>query len=239
MSTAAAARIRRPCTFGDLRATINCQPAELLYVINAFRKAGCSFLMPEETEEIKDTTPIDVSHEALIRQWSKMKTAEGGKGWLEKEKQDAETWRSLAGETVSFQEDRRYRLSSKQTLRFQTWWKQREPSLAWVCRYWRDATSTFSDALRTDPTKRQKTLAIRPWILAAGVCIATLLLTTVIYQLDSRAQGRYASELEDQNDLLAQKTTELEQQKRELELQKAELVKQTGNWPPRTRPMRC
>ena len=75
--------IRRPCPFGDLSATIGCQPAELLHVINAFRKAGCSFLMPPENTQIKDTDRIDVSHEALIRQWSKMKDA---KRWLEEER---------------------------------------------------------------------------------------------------------------------------------------------------------
>ena len=110
---------------------------------------------------------------------------------------------------------------------FQAWWKQREPSLAWVCRYWRDAASTFSDAQELIQLSARRRWLYVLGILAAGVCIATLLLTTVIYQLDSRAQGRYASELQIQNDLLAQKTTELEQQKQELEHQKTELEQQT------------
>jgi WD40 repeat protein/tetratricopeptide (TPR) repeat protein len=42
---------------------------ELRTVIDKFRISGRSFLMPPITEKLKSATPIDISHESLIRKW--------------------------------------------------------------------------------------------------------------------------------------------------------------------------
>ena len=45
---------------------------ELLTVIDAFRAEGRSFLMPPPAEGLKPDTPIDISHESLIRKWPRL-----------------------------------------------------------------------------------------------------------------------------------------------------------------------
>ena len=47
-------------------------PEELRPILDAFRAPGVSFLTPYAPEPIDDKTPIDISHEALIRCWRKI-----------------------------------------------------------------------------------------------------------------------------------------------------------------------
>ena len=105
--------IRRPCAFRDLCAVASATPEELRPMLEAFRAPGVSFLTPYAPEPIADKTPIDISHEALIRCWRKIGPDENG--WLLREFRDGFLWRNLLFQAENFTEDRSSFLSEATT----------------------------------------------------------------------------------------------------------------------------
>jgi hypothetical protein len=105
--------IRRPLTFHKLCAVTGATPEELRPILDAFRASGVSFLTPYELEPIDERTPIDISHEALIRWWSKIDDRPNG--WLQKEIREGLGWRALLFQAENFLSDRTNVLSAPAT----------------------------------------------------------------------------------------------------------------------------
>src|SRR5207244_231161 len=70
------------------------EKAELLPVIDAFRHADVSFLMPPADVELRDTTVIDLSHESLMRVWSRLRD------WVDEEAKSVGIFRRLSESAV-------------------------------------------------------------------------------------------------------------------------------------------
>jgi tetratricopeptide (TPR) repeat protein len=85
--------IRRQCAFGELCAITRTAPDELRQILDAFRAPSASFLTPYAPAPIDEKTPIDISHEALIRCWRKIGPSENA--WLRKEFRDGLSWRTF------------------------------------------------------------------------------------------------------------------------------------------------
>ena len=85
--------IRRPLAFRKLCAVAGATPDELRPILDAFRAPGVSFITPYDPAPIEDKTPIDISHEALIRCWRRIGAKESG--WLQQEVRDGLRWRAL------------------------------------------------------------------------------------------------------------------------------------------------
>ena len=123
------AAIRRPLTFKKLRAETGATADDLRPILDAFRASGVSFVTPYAPRPIEDKTPIDISHEALIRCWRKINPD----GWLQREILDGLAWRALLDQAEAFAKDRKSFLSEPAT-------EVRGPSLkgrnaAWAARY--------------------------------------------------------------------------------------------------------
>lgn len=125
--------IRRPQAFRDLVAITQSEPDTLRNIIEAFRRDGVSFVTPYGDRPIADNTVIDISHEALIRCWSKL--ADPAHGWLTHEFNDGLIWRSLLVEAEGFGADRRRVLSPATTAERWKWWQHRHVNAAWAQRY--------------------------------------------------------------------------------------------------------
>ena len=96
--------IRRPLAFHELCAVAGATPEELRPILDAFRAPGVSFLTPYAPKPIDDKTPIDISHEALIRCWRRISDKENG--WLQTEIRDGLGWRLLVFQAETFAGDR-------------------------------------------------------------------------------------------------------------------------------------
>jgi energy-coupling factor transporter ATP-binding protein EcfA2 len=105
--------IRRPLTFGHLVAVCDIGADDLRKIIDVFRADGVSFLTPFFPMPIEDKTVIDISHEALIRCWSRI--SDPLNGWLRREFQDGLVWRSLLIDAQAFAQDSRYVLAPAAT----------------------------------------------------------------------------------------------------------------------------
>jgi energy-coupling factor transporter ATP-binding protein EcfA2 len=64
-------RVRRPARLDELEQITGAGRAEILAVIDRFREGGRSFLTMQDGEA--DTAVIDISHEALIRKWDRLR----------------------------------------------------------------------------------------------------------------------------------------------------------------------
>ena len=123
--------IRRPQRFDRLVAVTGTDRETLLGLIDVFRAEGVSFLTPYPPKEITDSDVIDISHEALIRCWSRV--ADPNDGWLQREFQDGLIWRSLLVHAEGFERNRKDVLSPALTEERGRWMEGRPP--AWSERY--------------------------------------------------------------------------------------------------------
>ena len=106
---------------------------KLRAIVDALRRDGVSFLTPYPPQPIADATPIDISHEALIRCWDRLANKQDG--WLKREFDDGLIWRSLVVEAESFRASKRRVLSPATTDERSDWWRERKLNAAWAERY--------------------------------------------------------------------------------------------------------
>jgi hypothetical protein len=78
--------VRRPTSFGELRAVSGATPESLKQVIDHFRP----FLWAPPLAAMRDESVIDITHEALIRQWKLLR------GWAHEEAYAAKFYQRLA-----------------------------------------------------------------------------------------------------------------------------------------------
>ena len=106
---------------------------KLRAIIDALRRDGVSFLTPYPPQPMADATPIDISHEALIRCWDRLSNAQDG--WLKREFDDGLIWRSLLVEARSFERDKRRVLSPATTDERSGWSRDQKLNARWAERY--------------------------------------------------------------------------------------------------------
>jgi WD40 repeat protein len=137
--------IRRPIALRDLCETVAAPASEVVPVIEAFRRQGRSFLMPPADSALTGDTLIDISHESLIRVWTRLSE------WVEAESRSARQYQRLA-ETAMLHEKGKEGLLRDPALQVAlNWRRQNEPNPAWARRYHPD----LSGALEGQEADRQ------------------------------------------------------------------------------------
>ena len=64
--------VRRPTTLGELAGICEATQAEVAGIVEIFRRPGRSFLMPPSTVPLGERSIIDLSHESLMRRWTRL-----------------------------------------------------------------------------------------------------------------------------------------------------------------------
>ena len=140
---------RRPTSVRDIRAITNAKLREIVSVINVFRQEGRSFVLPSARKPLKRETSIDISHESLIRNWTKLK------GWVDREARSANIYRRLV-ETAKLHQHGEAGVLTDLEVQYAVKWKEtNKPNLAWASRYHSDLAAIQ----KSDPetTKREPT----------------------------------------------------------------------------------
>ncbi len=78
--------VRRPTSVEELAAICEAPEAEVIQVIDIFRKSGRSFLTPPPAVALHSQSIVDLSHESLMRCWTRLIT------WAEDEKESARSY---------------------------------------------------------------------------------------------------------------------------------------------------
>jgi tetratricopeptide (TPR) repeat protein len=121
--------IRRPTCLRDICDIANASAAEMIAVIEVFRAAGRSFLMPPAGGPLRPETVIDISHESLIRNWRRLKE------WVKDEAESARIYRRLAGAAMDYKQGAGGLLDDV-TLQYVLKWRDTaKPDPAWGARY--------------------------------------------------------------------------------------------------------
>ncbi len=81
--------IRRPTRLSTLAKMTGATAAQLIAVIDVFRKPSRSFLMPPISETLSPDSVVDISHESLMRVWLRLKA------WADDEAHSARVYRRL------------------------------------------------------------------------------------------------------------------------------------------------
>lgn len=121
--------VRRPTCFDDLLAITGGSADELAAVMRPFRDPSRAFLMPPHGVLLAADTPVDISHESLMRVWDRLQR------WSEEEARSAQSWRRLA-ETAELHCRGEAGLLEPPELDVARAWRARQrPSAAWAERY--------------------------------------------------------------------------------------------------------
>ncbi len=121
--------IRRPMRLADLSAAVWASEEDASAVIDRFRRHDRSFMMPPADRPLTPDTMIDISHESLMRVWTRLR------GWVDEEARSAETYRRVA-ETAALHEQGRAGLWRDPDLSVALSWRENDrPNPTWAARY--------------------------------------------------------------------------------------------------------
>ncbi len=122
---------RAPATASAIRLLAKCREGELDAVVSVFANPDVAFLSRRPIAD-QDDDLLDVSHEALIRQWDRLRR------WTDDEADKVRSFRDLARSAVRWES----RDWSKQFFKkfdelhfWQNWWDRNTPTAEWIERY--------------------------------------------------------------------------------------------------------
>ena len=98
-------------------------------VIDIFRKDGRSFLMPPSFMNLKSESVIDISHEALMRVWTRLE------GWAREEAQSVETFQRITDSAGRHLKKKAGLLISPELDISLDWLNKNKPNSIWAQRY--------------------------------------------------------------------------------------------------------
>jgi hypothetical protein len=180
--------IRHPQTLGNLIAITRTDAATLTRFLAPFRREGASFLTPYADKRLEQNTRVDISHEALIRCWSKISLKT--EGWLDREFEDGLVWRSLLVQARSFRRDASNVLSAATAKERQQWLASRTP--AWAERYggeWEKVEHLVEASVEVAQSRRRRLVRA----VSGALIVLAVMLGVVVWQLDQTNEAIAAS----------------------------------------------
>src|SRR4029453_9367698 len=98
--------VRRLSDLGEVASIAGTSEQIVADVVEHFRQPGCNFLVATPQTPLTGKTTLDISHEALLRQWDRL-----GK-WLDEEAKSAADYCRLEGDARSWQREKKSFLKS-------------------------------------------------------------------------------------------------------------------------------
>lgn len=123
------AGIRRPTKVATIAAISGVNEEEVNRVVDKFREPGRTLLMPPHGVRLDSDTVIDISHESLMRIWTRLKS------WLDEESRAAEMYLKLAESAERFQLGRAGLWKMPDLQLALNWQEENKPTLVWGQRY--------------------------------------------------------------------------------------------------------
>ncbi len=121
--------MRRPCRLGLVAELAEASDEEVISVIDHFRRPGRSFLMPAANIPLNTDSMIELSHESLMRIWSKLET------WVEEEFESASMYKRLSEAAAMYQIGKTGLWRPPDLQLALNWQKKQRPTREWGQRY--------------------------------------------------------------------------------------------------------
>jgi tetratricopeptide (TPR) repeat protein len=189
--------IRRPTRFADLCSIVAADARAVTAVLDPFRAAGRSFLMPPAEVSLEADTLIDISHESLIRGWERLQA------WVAAETEAAKRFGRLRDTAALWEAHRAGLLTEPELDHMLEWWQRDAPTPAWSRVYGGDYDSA-SRFLRESADERAQALlreAVqvaakrRRRLVTTGALVTGLVLMSVL-ALGAWLSSKHAREAE-------------------------------------------
>ena len=190
--------VRRPTSIAELTAITGAAEADVVAVVETFRRPGRSFLMPPASSALTPRAIVDLSHESLMRCWERLI------GWAEEERGAAEFYMRLTRAAAWFAKQSGGLWRNPELELAQQWKDATQPTAAWACRY----DESFDEAMaflerslearaREDAAREAERRAkLRRVEWAAGVLATFLLVSTTLAYLAWRENRRASANLD-------------------------------------------
>lgn len=168
--------IRRPLALGGVRDVCDASDADVRAVVEAYRARTCSFLRPSPELPLTDHSVIDISHEALMRGWNRLKRLLAG------EVEAQRTYGRLSDAADLFATAKGALLIDPALTLNLTWRDAFAPTAAWAKRYGGNFAAAMGFLERSaDDRARQaaarRAASRRRWIVAGSVMTVLVILT--------------------------------------------------------------
>jgi tetratricopeptide (TPR) repeat protein len=120
---------RRPCSVGELAALSETSQEEVIRAVDTFRRPGRSFLMPPADVPLDPQAIVDISHESLMRNWTRLI------GWADEERLSATVYLRVAEAAALFEEGSAGLWRDPELEIGLRWRRETRPTAAWAARY--------------------------------------------------------------------------------------------------------
>lgn len=121
--------VRRPSKLSEICLVTNASQKDVIHVIDVFRLPGRTFLMPPIEEELKADYVIDISHESLMRIWTRLIR------WVKEESNSSELYLRLAQAADLHQQEKTALWRYPELMLALKWREENKPNAAWAKRY--------------------------------------------------------------------------------------------------------
>ena len=176
--------VRSPRRLEEICALTGASEAEVISVIDVFRRPGRSFLMPPADVELHGSSVIDISHESLMRIWTRLIQ------WVDEEARSAQMYLRISRAALQHQEGQAGLLRDPELQLALNWRDEAKPSVTWAERY----DPAFERAmLFLEESERQRNLEIAEkerqrirqlrWTRRLAIILGTAAVVTLVFGL--------------------------------------------------------
>lgn len=92
--------VRRPTSLNKIALITNSTEAEVIEIVNIFRRSDRGFLMPPENVPLNSESVIDISHESLMRVWERLSN------WVEAEADSSEIYQRICESALLYDKNK-------------------------------------------------------------------------------------------------------------------------------------
>lgn len=121
--------MRRPGRLGLIAQLAEAEEEDVIFVVDHFRRAGRSFLMPGANVPLNADSMIELSHESLMRIWKRLNN------WVEEEFESAQMYKRLSEAAAMYQIGKTGLWRPPDLQLALNWHKKQKPTREWAQRY--------------------------------------------------------------------------------------------------------
>ncbi len=121
--------LRRQSKVGVVAELCSASEDDVIRVIECFRKPGRSFLMPGSQVNLTGTTTIELSHESLMRIWTRLSN------WVDEEFESAQMYKRISEAAALYQTGKAGLWRPPDLQLALNWQKKQRPTRVWAQRY--------------------------------------------------------------------------------------------------------
>jgi tetratricopeptide (TPR) repeat protein len=190
--------VRRPTSVQELVAICEATESNVIEVVEIFRRSGRTFLMPPSKVQLDSRSIIDLSHESLMRCWTRLIT------WADEEKLSATRYTRLSQAAAWFEEGTAGLWRNPELEIGLRWKRQNNPTQAWAKRYdpqfaramdFLSRSEEERDRIEAEKEKERKGKLVLAWTVASALGVL-LLAALSLYFLAQRETARAEGNLQ-------------------------------------------